>query len=51
MREFSKDRMRIVHIAEAIERLEAHAGGLAESELHEDVLRYYGIANHLVGNQ
>lgn len=47
MREFSKDKMRIVHIAEAIERLEAHAGSLAECELHEDVLRYYGIVKNI----
>lgn len=39
--------MRIFHIAEAIERLEAHAGGLAECELHEDVLRYYGIVKNI----
>ena len=39
--------MRIVHIAEAIERLETHAGGLAECELHEDVLRYYGIVKNI----
>ena len=39
--------MRIVHIAEAIERLEAHAGSLAECELHEDVLRYYGIVKNI----
>ena len=39
--------MRIVHIAEAIGRLEAHAGGLAECELHEDVLRYYGIVKNI----
>ncbi len=35
--------MRLEHIAEAIERLQTHAGNLSKAELRKDVLRYYGI--------
>jgi uncharacterized protein with HEPN domain len=47
MREHSKDRMRLEHIAEAIERLQTHAGNLAEDELKKDVMRYYGIVKNI----
>lgn len=47
MREHSKDRMRLEHISEAIERLQTHAGNLAEDELKKDVMRYYGIVKNI----
>ena len=47
MKEFGKDKMRLEHIAEAIERLEVHAGNLAEDELCKDVMRYYGIVKNI----
>lgn len=47
MREFSKDKLRLEHIAEAIERLQVHASSLAEDELRKDVLRYYGIVKNI----
>lgn len=47
MREHCKDRMRLEHIAEAIERLQIHAGNLAEDELKKDVMRYYGIVKNI----
>ena len=43
MKEFAKDRMRLEHIVEAIERLQVHAGNLAEDELRKDVMRYSTI--------
>lgn len=43
MREPLKDKTRLVHILEAIERLEKYAGSLSREELEADVLRYYGI--------
>ena len=47
MKELRKDRMRLTHILEAIERLEKHAGGLTREELEADVLRYYGIVKNI----
>ena len=47
MKEVGKDRMRLEHIVEAIERLQVHAGDLAEDELRKDVLRYYGIVKNI----
>lgn len=47
MRERVKDRMRLEHIAEAIQRLQTHAGDLSEEELETDVLRYYGIVKNI----
>lgn len=47
MKEFAKDRMRLEHIVEAIERLQVHAGNLAEDELRKDVMRYYGIVKNI----
>lgn len=35
--------MRLEHIVEAIERLQVHAGNLAEDELRKDVTRYSTI--------
>ena len=46
MKEFAKDKMRLEHIAEAIERLQTHAGNLSKAELRKDVLRYYGIVRN-----
>lgn len=39
--------MRLEHIAEAILRLQVHAGDLSEEELEQDVLRYYGIVKNI----
>jgi uncharacterized protein with HEPN domain len=39
--------MRLEHIAEAIQRLQVHAGDLSEEELEQDVLRYYGIVKNI----
>ena len=47
MKEQRKDKMRLTHILEAIERLEKHAGGLTREELEADVLRYYGIVKNI----
>lgn len=47
MREPIKDRTRLEHILEAIERLEKYAGSLSREELEEDVLRYYGIVKNI----
>ena len=47
MREHSKDRIRLEHIVEAIERLQTHAGNLAEDELKKDIMRYYGIVKNI----
>ena len=47
MREPLKDKTRLVHILEAIERLEQYAGSLSREELETDVLRYYGIVKNI----
>lgn len=47
MKERSRDKMRLEHIAEAIDRLQTHAGDLPEEELRKDVLRYYGIVKNI----
>ena len=47
MKEHAKDRMRLEHIVEAIERLEKHVGNLPEDELRKDVMRYYGIVKNI----
>ena len=47
MRELRKDKFRLEHILEAIERLETHAGNLSREELESDVLRYYGIVKNI----
>ena len=47
MKEHAKDRMRLEHIIEAMERLQVHAGNLAEDELRKDVMRYYGIVKNI----
>lgn len=47
MREQIKDKMRLEHIAEAIQRLQTYAGDLSEQELEQDVLRYYGIVKNI----
>jgi len=47
MKELRRDKMRLVHILEAIERLEKHAGSLTREELEADVLRYYGIVKNI----
>ena len=47
MRERIKDKMRLEHIAEAIQRLQTYASDLSEEELEADVLRYYGIVKNI----
>lgn len=47
MRERLKDKMRLEHIMEAIDRLQKHAGSLSREELELDVLRYYGIVKNI----
>ena len=47
MRERIKDKMRLEHIAEAIQRLQTYAWDLSEQELEQDVLRYYGIVKNI----
>ena len=37
----------MVHILEAIERLQKYAGDLCKEELEADVLRYYGIVKNI----
>ena len=47
MKERLKDKMRLEHILEAIDRLQNHAGSLSREELESDVLRYYGIGKNI----
>ncbi len=47
MREPIRDKIRLEHILNAIERLEKHAGNLSREELEADVLRYYGIVKNI----
>lgn len=47
MRESLRDKTRLEHILEAIERLEKYAGSLSREELEADVLRYYGIVKNI----
>ena len=47
MREPLRDRSRLEHILEAIDRLQTYAGNLSKEELEEDVLRYYGIVKNI----
>lgn len=47
MREPLKDKSRLEHILEAIDRLQTHAGTLTQEELEQDVLRYYGIVKNI----
>ncbi|MBP3756348.1 MAG: DUF86 domain-containing protein [Prevotella sp.] len=47
MREPLRDKTRLEHILEAIDRLEKHAGSLSREELEADVLRYYGIVKNI----
>ena len=47
MREPLRDKTRLEHILEAIERLEKYAGSLSKEELEADVLRYYGIVKNI----
>lgn len=47
MREPLRDKSRLKHILQAIERLQHHAGNLPKDELEHDVLRYYGIVKNI----
>ena len=46
MREPAKDKMRLEHILEAINRLQTHAGDLSKDELEKDVMRYWYSEKH-----
>ena len=47
MREPLRDKSRLEHILDAINRLQTHAGNLSKDELEQDVLRYYGIVKNI----
>ena len=47
MREPLRDKTRLEHILDAINRLQTHAGNLSKDELECDVLRYYGIVKNI----
>ena len=47
MREPLRDRTRLEHMLQAIERLQTYAGNLSREELESDVLRYYGIVKNI----
>ena len=47
MRERRKDKMRLEHILEVIDRLQTYAGSLPKDELEADVMRYYGIVKNI----
>lgn len=47
MREPIRDKNRLEHILDAINRLETYAGALSREELEADVLRYYGIVKNI----
>lgn len=47
MRELVRDRDRLEHIVEAIDRILGFATGRAKEELEEDSLRYYGIVKNI----
>lgn len=47
MREPIRDKQRLLHILEAIDRLQTFAGNLSKDELEADVLRYYGIVKNI----
>ena len=40
MRERRKDKMRLEHILEAIDRLQTYAGSLSRDELEADIMRF-----------
>jgi uncharacterized protein with HEPN domain len=47
MREPLRDKTRLEHILDAINRLQTHAGNLPKEDLELDVLRYYGIVKNI----
>ena len=47
MRETLRDKSRLEHILQAIDRLQTYAGNLSREELETDVLRYYGIVKNI----
>lgn len=47
MKEPIRDKNRLEHILQAIERLQTYAGSLSKEELKDDVLRYYGIIKNI----
>lgn len=47
MREPLRDRSRLEHILDAINRLQTYAGCLTREDLEKDVLRYYGIVKNI----
>lgn len=47
MREYVRDRERLEHIAEAIDRILAFADGKTKEELEADTLKYYGVVKNI----
>ena len=47
MREQIRDKARLEHILDAINRLQKYASNLSREELEQDVLRYYGIVKNI----
>lgn len=47
MKELRKDKMRLEHMLQAIDRIQTHAGSLTREEIESDVLRYYGIVKNI----
>ena len=47
MKELRKDKMRLEHILDAIDRIQTNAGSLTREEIESDVLRYYGIVKNI----
>ena len=47
MKEQRKDKMRLEHMLQAIDRIQIHAGSLTREEIESDVLRYYGIVKNI----
>lgn len=47
MREYVRDRERLEHIVEAIDRILAYADGKTKEELEADNLKYYGVVKNI----
>ena len=47
MRELVRDRDRLIHIIEAIDRILENAGGITLGELENDSLKFYGIVKNI----
>lgn len=47
MREYVRDRERLEHIIEAIDRILSFAAGKTKEELEADNLKYYGVVKNI----